>query len=77
MLEDKDDIFLKRSIGMIINWDRITVGDNIIHIHGTNDHTIPIRNLECDFIIDNGSHMMILTRANELQKIIESILMKN
>lgn len=74
MLKDKDPTFLKRTIGMIINWDRTTFDSNIIHIHGNNDHTLPIKNVKYNYLIDNGSHMMILTRTPEISKIILSII---
>ena len=61
---------------MIINWDRIDFGSNIVHIHGDNDHTIPIKNVNCNFLIQGGSHMMVLTRTKEINKIIISILLQ-
>jgi pimeloyl-ACP methyl ester carboxylesterase len=39
MLEDKDPDFLKRTIKMIMEWERIDYPETIIHIHGDNDHT--------------------------------------
>jgi len=74
MLKDKDPLFLSRTIYMIMNWDRTTHAENIIHIHGNKDHTIPIRNLKCDYLIDKGSHMMTLTRGEELSALINEIL---
>ncbi|HET6989806.1 MAG TPA: alpha/beta hydrolase [Bacteroidia bacterium] len=74
MLESKSPLYYKRTVNMIINWDRKKGNSNIIHIHGTNDHTIPIRNVKADYTIENGSHMMTLTRGDEINKLIESIL---
>lgn len=74
MLKAKDPVFLKRSIAMIINWDRSECDQSIFHIHGTNDHTVPGKNVDADVIIENGSHMMTLTRAEDVNKAIEKIL---
>ncbi len=74
MLKDKDPEFLKRTIDMIINWDRTEAPKNIIHIHGTKDKTIPIRNVAVDFKVDEGSHMMTLTRGKEISILINQIL---
>jgi len=63
MLNSKDPKFLKRTIRMIVNWEHEECDSNIIHIHGTMDKTIPIRNVETDYEIDKGSHMITLTRA--------------
>ena len=46
MLKNKNELFMKRSVNMIINWERYSNNSKIIHIHGNNDHTIPVRNLK-------------------------------
>ncbi len=75
MLKSKNKIFMKRSVDMIINWDRKSNNTDIIHIHGDNDHTIPIRNIKHpDFIVKNGSHMMTLTKGKVLKEIVKSYL---
>ncbi len=74
MLNDKDPEFLKRTIGMIINWERVCYSNEIIHIHGDKDNTIPIRNVKYDYLIENGSHMMVLTKGEEISKLINKIL---
>jgi pimeloyl-ACP methyl ester carboxylesterase len=70
MLESKDPLFLKRTIEMIMKWDRKSYSKKIVHIHGNNDNTIPIRNVKCDYLIEHGSHMMMLTRSEEINLII-------
>ncbi len=74
MLKDKDPLFLSRTIHMIINWERTTHSEDIIHIHGNKDHTIPIRKVKYDHLIENGSHMMTLTRGEELSALIGGLL---
>ncbi len=74
MLKAKDPLYLKRTVDMIINWDRTTYSDKIIHIHGDNDHTIPIKNVRYDYLMEEGSHMMMITRAGEINQIIDHIL---
>ena len=75
MLYSKNPKYIKRTIRMIIKWKRTSNSKNIIHIHGTNDHTLPLRNItNPDFVIENGSHMMTLTRAEEISIIINGIL---
>jgi pimeloyl-ACP methyl ester carboxylesterase len=74
MLKDKNPRFLKRTTDMIVHWDRISFSDKIVHIHGNGDHTIPIRNVEADYVVENGSHMMMYTKAEEISKLIIDIL---
>jgi pimeloyl-ACP methyl ester carboxylesterase len=74
MLKAKDSRFLKRSIYMIVNWDRVEVPANITHIHGTKDHTLPYRKVNTDYKVDKGSHMMILTESERINRILKKIL---
>jgi len=74
MLKAKDPLYLKRTVDMIINWDRCTYSDKIVHIHGDKDHTIPIKNVEYDYLMEEGSHMMMLTLAGEINEIIACTL---
>ncbi len=74
MLKNKDPKFLKRSVNMIIRWNKKTYNRSIIHIHGTKDHTLPIRKTKPTIVVKKGSHMMALTRGKEIEKILNSIL---
>lgn len=77
MLKDKDPKFLSRTIGIIINWDRQRIDKNIIHVHGNKDSTLPLKNVQYDHLIENGSHMMTLTRGKEISALIAEIFMKH
>lgn len=66
MLKKKDALYMKRTVNMIVNWDRKNYSPTIIHLHGTKDHTLPIRNVKPTRIIKDGSHMMVLTRGDEI-----------
>lgn len=74
MLGSKEPVYLKRTADMIINWQKEKYNSNIYHIHGDNDHTIPIRNVVADIVLPNGSHMMALTRGEEIGGMINQIL---
>jgi pimeloyl-ACP methyl ester carboxylesterase len=74
MLGAKDPTYLKRTVDMIINWDRSNYDPEIIHIHGDIDHTIPFKNVKADFVIKDGSHMMVYIRAEEISEILNEVL---
>ena len=76
MLNAKNPAFLKRTIDMIVKWDRLEKAPNIIHIHGDSDNTIPLRHVEADYIIKGGSHMMTLTKGKEISELVNEILIK-
>ena len=75
MLGSKNPKYMKRTVGLIINWERETNSKKIYHIHGTNDHTIPMKGLSSsDFVIMGGSHMMTLTSPVEISLALNQIL---
>jgi esterase/lipase len=76
MLRDKEPEFLKRTVKMIREWERVDYRKDIIHIHGDNDKTIPVRNVNYDYLLKSGSHMMVLTRGHEISTLINKILLK-
>jgi uncharacterized Rossmann fold enzyme len=55
---------------MIVNWKRSCYNSEIVHIHGDNDRTIPIKNVKADYVIKNGSHMMVLTQYGNVNKVL-------
>jgi pimeloyl-ACP methyl ester carboxylesterase len=75
MLDNKDPLYMKRSIGMIIRWSKKEYNPSIIHIHGAKDNTIPIRKVDVDHIVENGSHMMTLTMGEEISKILNKVIL--
>ncbi|MCT4560228.1 MAG: alpha/beta hydrolase [Crocinitomicaceae bacterium] len=67
MLKAKTPEYMKRTVAMIVQWDRTQTHANIIQIHGNKDHTLPLKNIQnAQIIIDGGSHMMVLTRAQQI-----------
>lgn len=76
MLKDKKPKYLKRTVNLIVNWDKKERNCDIIHIHGTNDHTLPHRRVLADFYLDDGSHMMALTRGEEINHLLLNLLKK-
>jgi pimeloyl-ACP methyl ester carboxylesterase len=78
MLNNKNAAYMKRTIRLIINWDRKDNSKKVYQIHGNNDHTLPLRKIKNpDFIVENGSHMMTLTRGTEISCILNDILATN
>jgi pimeloyl-ACP methyl ester carboxylesterase len=76
MLASKNPDYYKRTVDLILNWKRNAANEEIIHIHGSNDHTLPLRHVKADYVIEGGSHMMTLTRGEEINTLLQSILAK-
>ncbi|WP_166386454.1 MULTISPECIES: alpha/beta hydrolase [unclassified Polaribacter] len=73
-LSVRSELYLNWSIGSIIRWEQTEKNQNITHIHGTNDHVFPIKNINNCIQIEGGTHIMIITKAKKLTKIINDIL---
>jgi pimeloyl-ACP methyl ester carboxylesterase len=74
MIGSKDPAYLKRTVDMVINWDKEDYDNRIIHIHGDRDHTLPHRNVKYDYLVENGTHMMVYIRGDEVSELINKIL---
>ena len=75
MLKEKDRVYMRRTVKMIIRWKRTSNSVQLHKIHGTNDHTIPIRNVKnVSNVVEDGSHMMTLTCGREISVLLNSIL---
>ncbi|RZK07588.1 MAG: alpha/beta hydrolase [Flavobacterium sp.] len=74
VLADTDTDFLKWAINCILKWDNIEVHPNLFHIHGTNDILLPIRKSGDVIAIQNGGHLMILDKANQVSEALRRII---
>lgn len=73
-LSIRSEIYLKWSIDKVVNWNQEKPLNNLVHIHGTKDHVFPLKNISDCIKIENGSHVMILTKAKKISKIIDNVL---
>jgi pimeloyl-ACP methyl ester carboxylesterase len=66
--------YLHWSIASILKWEQTKIIENTVHIHGTNDAVFPIKNIKNVIKIEGGTHIMILTKAKKISKLIDTIL---
>lgn len=67
-------IYTDWAIHQIVNWQNRSKLSNLIHIHGSADRLLPIKNVHPDFIIEGGGHFMIMNRAKEINEILRKEL---
>lgn len=72
ILRDTNPKFLRWAINEIANWKNETYPENYIHIHGTKDRIIPIKNVKISYKIKNGGHFMTVNKPDEIEKIIQN-----
>jgi len=65
---------IKLGLSAILNWKNKQVGENVVHIHGSKDYALPSRNLDPDYLIEGGTHLMVFNRAEEISTLVLRIL---
>lgn len=66
--------FLKWAIRNIINWQNTQRPDHLVHIHGTNDHLLPVKNTKADIRVEGGGHLMVYDKAEEISRVLTTII---
>ena len=69
-LSVNDSLYLKWAIYTLLHWQQDKISENILHIHGNNDHVFPSKHIHNFTQINNGTHVMILLKAKEISEII-------
>ena len=75
-LSMNDRRYMKWAVKEMVCWDQETPTENAIHIHGTADKVFPVKYIDNCIKVQDGTHIMVITRAkwfNEhLPKLIEN-----
>jgi pimeloyl-ACP methyl ester carboxylesterase len=74
ILNDSDTRFTKWAIHSILCWNNNVVPENIIHIHGTSDKLLPFKKVKADYVIENGTHLMIMNQPEEISGLIKKLI---
>jgi len=75
MLTLPPENYFARAIDMIIHWKNETIPANVIHIHGNADKVIPYqKKITYTHTIEKGSHLMVVDRAEEINRILNQEL---
>jgi pimeloyl-ACP methyl ester carboxylesterase len=69
--------FIRWSLDAIINWNQNERLPGIIHLHGSDDHLLPVRYTHPDFVVKGGGHLMVFNKAGEVNKILHQVLLEN
>jgi len=74
ILDDTDLNFAKWAALQLTTWKNTSSPKNLLKIHGTKDKLIPLKTSMKTIIIEDGAHFMIVDRADEISKIINTKL---
>lgn len=68
--------YLTWAVHQAINWESEEIPSEIHHIHGTDDHIFPIKNIVPTLKIEKAGHFMIMNKAFQISQYINSQLQK-
>ena len=73
-LSVRDADYLKWAIYNVLHWKQENASEDVIHIHGTDDHVFPHKHIENFIAVEKGGHEMILTKAKAVSSILKDVL---
>jgi hypothetical protein len=66
----RDETYLKWAVYNVLHWQQKETLENVIHLHGTDDHIFPIKYIKDCIEIKKGSHVMVLTKASKINTLL-------
>ncbi|MEW5796996.1 MAG: alpha/beta fold hydrolase [Candidatus Zixiibacteriota bacterium] len=75
MLAERDIGLLKWSIEQVLTWRGQDIPQDVVQIHGTADRLIPARFVKPDIWVEGGTHFMIVSRAPEISRLLDQIVL--
>ena len=67
-------VYTNWAVNEAINWRNDWQPPELFHIHGDNDKLFPIKNITPTHIVEGGGHFMIMNKAEEVSRFINSVL---
>jgi len=74
IIRNSNPAFNQWAIDAIRGWENTEAPSNVIHIHGTHDKILPYKNVQCDYAIKKGGHLMVMEQANILSEFLNNII---
>ncbi|RYD82826.1 MAG: alpha/beta hydrolase [Sphingobacteriales bacterium] len=74
VIRDSDPAFIRWAMQAILRWKNDGPPQPYFHIHGSKDEILPIKYTKPTHTIKGGNHLMIMSRAKELNKILKQLL---
>jgi pimeloyl-ACP methyl ester carboxylesterase len=74
MIRESDPALIRWSMDAILHWKNEEMPQPVYQIHGTRDEVLPARYTRPTHIIPKAGHLFVLTRPDELNKILQDLL---
>lgn len=74
VIKDSDPEFIRWAMHAILQWKNDVIPAHLWHIHGNKDGILPIRYTNPTHRVAGGNHLMIMSRADELNDFLKEVL---
>ena len=74
VIKDSDPAFIKWAMQAILSWKNDDIPQRYWHIHGTRDEILPLKYTNPSHRIEGGNHLMIMSRAEEINTLLRELL---
>ncbi|HWJ30514.1 MAG TPA: alpha/beta hydrolase [Flavisolibacter sp.] len=74
MIKNSDPNLIRWSMKAILEWENESIPKAFTHIHGSHDFILPVRYTCPTHTIAQAGHLMVLTKAGEINRILQSVL---
>ncbi len=74
IIRESDPDFIRWALGAILHWKGERPDVPLYHIHGTTDEILPLKYTSPQFTIEKGTHLMVLSKAKEVNDVLKNIL---
>lgn len=74
IFEFRNHYYLKWSMGVIVNWNNNSELKNFVHYHGNKDIIFPSSKIKNATIIEGGTHVMVMNKPRQLNRLINKKL---
>lgn len=74
IIHDTDETFFRWAWQRVATWKNSEVPANLLQLHGNRDHMLPILFIKPDIVIPDGTHLMVLNKAEEISSHLQVAL---
>ena len=74
VIKESNPAFIRWAMQAILSWKNDAIPQPCWHIHGTKDEILPLKYTKPTHIIEGGNHLMIMSKAAQLNKILKELL---
>jgi len=74
IIRESDAGFIRWAMDAIVKWNGTVAPASYLHIHGSRDEMLPLRFTKPTHVIPKAGHLMIMSRAGDINRILQEIL---